>query len=643
MFLRSLRHLSLVLLVVLGALAVEIRAAELSTADPIQPPANGVSVPRAPVSWFVDADGPGPGTDGTSCNAPFHDIRDALSSQQGGAHRIRPGDTILVAPGSYSSFVIGPLLATDPQFPSAPRGIAIRGVTEFEECGEVLDPSTGSLIVVEPQNDRRSGPGIFIAEGDERPGLPHAFRTEIEGLAIRNWTNEASGFAGVGIAAHGGFGSSPTFRRCHFENNLLREPGLINAGGAIAILARCRPIVDGCTFVSNVTDTTSRDPDLYGGAIGIGALAITASGVGGIAPGSMPYPIITDCTFSNNSATCRGGAIAMAGASVLIQGCHFDQNNATFSGGAVFGKMLGEVRIENCVFENGTSGNEFGGAVVLSWRTDANRPGLPPPPFRIIGNRFQNNVSPGSAVAIINADATISHNQFIGNTGLGYEFVVDGTQFGPTGPALSVLAVDNRPPGSVGEAVGATITPDADLDLQVRIVNNLFAGNITDAGQFGAAAVWLHTDDVEDFSARLNVEFINNTSADHGFGAVALSEGTGSNGHESRLSLLIVNSILWDDGLREVLASNDAQWSVFSTDSAEDFTALHASNFRADPLFAPQPGNYRPLAESPVRDVAQRRYWLRVLRADAAIPNTDLDGLQRGANGEPLDVGAYGP
>ena len=83
--------------------------------------------------------------------------------------------------------------------------------------------------------------------------------------------------------------------------------------------------------------------------------AIFWSGVNGI---------ITNCTFSNNTANGRGGAIAFDGDNVTISGCVFINNTANKGGGAIAIPLADNFRINNNIFLNNKDG--YGEVIFLS-------------------------------------------------------------------------------------------------------------------------------------------------------------------------------------------------------------------------------------------------------------------------------------
>ena len=126
-------------------------------------------------------------------------------------------------------------------------------------------------------------------------------------------------------------------------------------GGAL-FLSKCTVNITGGTFSNNIatnTGTTTTNTEFYGGAIYI------------INSGTSDAPaLISNCTFSSNSAYQNGGAIYTGGTSYInIDSSNFKNNTVTngdAQGSAVYiGNMDGNIIINNCEFSNTPSDTIF--------------------------------------------------------------------------------------------------------------------------------------------------------------------------------------------------------------------------------------------------------------------------------------------
>lgn len=80
---------------------------------------------------------------------------------------------------------------------------------------------------------------------------------------------------------------------------------------------------------------------------------------------SNPSFSVSNCTFTANSntGTIGGGAVRVSGATVKMSDCTFTNNSATKDGGALYVNSTGTLLMENCVF-NENSAN-IGGAIAI--------------------------------------------------------------------------------------------------------------------------------------------------------------------------------------------------------------------------------------------------------------------------------------
>ncbi len=210
---------------------------------------------------------------------------------------------------------------------------------------------------------RNAGGGIVTVFGQ---GLDKCFRSTgtttdivLEGITF---TNGFSTTAGAGVSIEGG--SRADIIDCVIENNEATTigGGLYMSGGG------------------TVTNTIIRNNTAAGDGGGVdlrGTLAkvftnVTIEGNTGVNGGGLSYSTNADiadfirCTFRNNHATARGGAIAVLGNASLgiveVEDCVFDSNTAATGGGAVWISDQDVFRATNSIFRENSAIND-GGAV----------------------------------------------------------------------------------------------------------------------------------------------------------------------------------------------------------------------------------------------------------------------------------------
>jgi len=169
-------------------------------------------------------------------------------------------------------------------------------------------------------------------------------------------------------------GYSPVVRNCTFTQNHARE------GGAVYDYDRGAPQFIDCRFVENGA--------LYGGAIvdrvGVRSTITNCEFVGNNAvwrAGAVyldygARPVITDCRFQGNRSQCHGGAIATISRAsqlentiaVLVR-CSFIENTAGHRGGAIANNDQSVLGLDGCTFTANTAAS--GGALANNYRAQA--------------------------------------------------------------------------------------------------------------------------------------------------------------------------------------------------------------------------------------------------------------------------------
>jgi predicted outer membrane repeat protein len=165
----------------------------------------------------------------------------------------------------------------------------------------------------------------------------------------------------------------------------------------------------GTATVITLGNSAAAQTTLQGFTIANGNAAITGGGVSMHSFGSSAT--IDDCIFLNNTSAIQGGAIGGAVLNLVITNCSFSGNSAGQLGGAVyaqgpFGNSASH--IADCIFQNNTAADS-GGAIVY-WLGGDNT---------VVGCTFEDNSAPGGgAIWVLNANAPdlIDDCQFTNNS-----------------------------------------------------------------------------------------------------------------------------------------------------------------------------------------------------------------------------------
>lgn len=581
--------------------------------------------------WYVRPNttlAPWDGTDGD----PYPSVLDALTDDQGTpSYRITSGDTIYVDSGVYPQQFQLATVNTDGS--GAPRNVRIIGY------GSTV-PIIGTAAPAPVSGPYLAGPAVFILGGQSSD-------CQIKNFVIQGWNSDEN-YGAITVVPHStNGGSSPHIENVDFVTNAITGGvgEFLAMGPAVTIYERCNPTLLLCAFVSNRAGL-SNGAGLYGGAIGIGARGINNT-YPDFPQFSMPRPIISRCAFTDNEAKCRGGAIAIVAAGPIISDCEFRDNKAADGGGAIFCKMTDGLRVEGCRFYgnaavNGTLEPSVGGAILASWTVDDDdNEATAPDPIRIIDNEFGsldpanpgNSGSMAGAVLVANADCTISHNRFLGNEAKGVS--IGGVTVG-LAAALAVVGIDTQASGTFGEAMSVTIDPNADVVVEARIVNNLFAENIFSPGLLTVLqdVVWLQARD-EDPSLAIDLmaTLVNNTLTSHGFASFLVEGGGG----DASVKAEFQNNILWDPPIDPQIATGGTV-SIATSDNDSNQALGGSGDISGDPLFVSSPDNVNLSALSPCLHTGDDSAWLRIRARDPSIPNRDLGGGTR-IVGSAIDMG----
>ena len=314
-----------------------------------------------------------------------------FTTVQAAINAARPGDTIVVADGTYA----GPG-NRDVDFRG--KAITVRSTNGPDNCR------------IDCQSQGR---GFFFHRGENRNSTLDGF-TIVNGYASR----------GGGICCIEA--SSPTISNCVFKGNVATQ------GGGGIYVSRSNPILTQCVFRRNratyrdlcETEERWKVPACGGAVLNIGGA-----------------PTVTGCRFHENLATGSGGAICHAEAVASFTDCEFTSNEAGYLGGAVVA-IETPVTATSCVFRQNRAGG-CGGAL-CTWESVADLTVC-----HFLRNSAQ---SDGGAVCYRAASSgLILDCTFVGNAAEGHGgAVADGDG---SGPDLVGCILASNSAGSAGGAI----------------------------------------------------------------------------------------------------------------------------------------------------------------------------------------------
>ena len=225
---------------------------------------------------------------------------------------------------------------------------------------------------------------------------------------------------------------APAFSTCYFSSAV--------------DYAKADPVVRGCTFIGN----TAKGSGSNGGALYFKVLGlvekcaftnnVAAAGGGAVyAEATDSRMTVRDCTFSGNHAV-SGGALVRVGTilgstffdntadnggayhsgsmySPVISNCLFSGNGATSRGGGIFftqNAKLNDARVVDCVFTNnmaGGTGNYMGGGAIYAWIENGTaETGLTVRNCLLVGNVLTNTAAAGCGSAAILMSRSVAGN-----------------------------------------------------------------------------------------------------------------------------------------------------------------------------------------------------------------------------------------
>jgi len=238
-----------------------------------------------------------------SSAATIH-VPDGQPTIQAGIDAASPGDTVLVACGTYHEHDI-----------EMKSGVCLTSETGQADC-----------VTVDAHQQGR----VFYCDGVDSLACIVGF-TITGGLATGTYYTDCWG-GGMFCAED----SSPTLRNCTFSGNWATAPASDARGGGVFCDDHSSPTLTDCSFLGN------RSSD-YGG---------------GMYCATYSSPTLTSCTFSGNEARGSGGGLCLAyGGTPTLTDCAFSKNEVTstdYGHGGGISCYSSSATFTDCTF----SGNE---------------------------------------------------------------------------------------------------------------------------------------------------------------------------------------------------------------------------------------------------------------------------------------------
>jgi hypothetical protein len=314
-------------------------------------------------------------------------------------------------------------------------------------------------VVVERGAADFDGGGVFVANASP-VFLRCVFRD-----------NTGGGGAAVSVTAAGGFGASPRFEGCVFDQN-----AALGLGGAVALRDGAAARFEGCRFTANTAQ--------FGGAVGMFnasaefvacgfALNEAGGNSGAVDAFSSSHVVATDCAFVSNRAGTAGAGgggamIVHTLSTAALDGCRFENNQASGTGGAVW--VQGSVvTATGCTF-SGNSCGDGGGGLSLYGGSDLN----------ISASGFVNNSARfGGGIVVGDSRIVADRVAFTGNDAT--QFFGGGLDlFNPRNSILTSCAFTGNGASDSGGAV--SVAGDTLLMVNCTLAANqatLFGGGVS--------------------------------------------------------------------------------------------------------------------------------------------------------------------
>lgn len=290
---------------------------------------------------------------------------------QAGVFAANPGDEVVVAPGTYTEYVvIQQAITLRSNAGAAATTIAGNGTFPVVSVSGA-DPVIQGFTIRDGVYHDLAGllPGAGITVCNANPTILEC--TFIDNFA--EWSSAGGAIGGCqdantsctvsdctfinnGTLGHGGaiWMMSATVSNCIFEDN---QAGPSHDGGAIWLAGE--GLIDNSTFTGNSAVNGGAVWTVYASVTGCTFIGNTASGNGGgvyMGQQNGRADSVTDCTFESNVAGGSGGGAWIETGGVMT-GCGFSGNSA-FNGG---GLAMSGAEVTGCTFDANSASSTGGG------------------------------------------------------------------------------------------------------------------------------------------------------------------------------------------------------------------------------------------------------------------------------------------
>ena len=326
-----------------------------------------------------------------------------------------------------------------------------------------------------------------------------------------------------------------------------------------------------------INNREQRSTVIQGFTVKNGALYMNA---GGVYIGAGTAPVIRDCLFVDNSSV-RGGGIFCFACYPLIDNCTFSDNTPTTNGGGIY-ILDASPEIESCTFTNNAPDDGLGGGIYSENSS-----------VSIIGCTFSDGalILRGSGIYGVGSTLIIDECEFFQNSadqGAGLYLSED------KGSRLTACTFSGN---QASQGNGMFLTDET--TSTTFITDCVFADNQNDSGNFGGGLRCHHADPVIS-----NCLFVNNRCGTRGGGIACWASSpllsnctfTGnSSGYGGAISCYgdssptIVNSIIWNnpaDSVGDEIYVTSGSPDVTYSCIAGDWGDPSDENIDSDPLFA---------------------------------------------------------